>query len=105
MIITNGHGQENEFSVLLSLSRGAESRRKILKALLSNSKNCSQIAREVKLNWRTVNRHLQILIKENMVKKLDFGERKYYKMTSKGQEVIRDIIQTKNGLDLKKTNE
>jgi len=40
--------------VVLLLSKGAKARRRILRALLPESKSCSQIAREVKLNWRTV---------------------------------------------------
>lgn len=85
--------KESDFYLLLSLSRGADSRKKILKALLSGSKNCSQIAKEVRLNWRTVNRHLQILAKENMVKSSGFGQRKFYKLTLTGEKVIRNFQQ------------
>jgi predicted transcriptional regulator len=81
-------GYETEFSALLSLSRGANSRKKILEALLSGSKNCSQVALAVKLNWHTVNRHLLILVKEGLVKSTGFSQRKFFNLTPRGKEVI-----------------
>jgi predicted transcriptional regulator len=83
--------KESDFYLLLTLSRGADSRKKILKALLSEAKNRSQIAKELNLNWRTVNRHLQILAEENMVKRSGFGQRTFYKLTPTGEEVIRNF--------------
>jgi len=82
---------KNESLVLLGLSRGAESRKKILKALLFNPKNCSQIAREVKLDWWTVQKHLRVLMKDNIVVSLDFGRIKFYKLTIKGEELISSV--------------
>ena len=75
--------------LLLNRSMGAESRKKVLNALFSNTKNCTQIAKEVKLNWRTVNRHLHILMKANLVRKVNFGTRDFYKLTSKGEETLK----------------
>lgn len=80
--------KESDFYLLLSLSRGANSRKKILKTLLSGSNNCNQIAIKLGLNWRTTYRHLQILEKENLFKSFGFGQRKFYKLTQKGEEVI-----------------
>lgn len=87
---------ENEILILLVLSRGAESRKKILKALLHSSKNCSQIAREVGLDWWTVQKHLCRLMKKNIVNSSDFGNSKFYRLTPKGEEVIR-ALQSSNG--------
>ena len=83
---------ETAVLVLLSLSRGAESRKKILIALLSGPKNCSQIAREVGLDWWTVQKHLRCLMKENLVKSSDFGNSKFYRLTQKGEEAIKAIL-------------
>ena len=82
------NGWENAISVALLRSKGAESRRKILEALLPESESCNQIARETKLNWRTVKWHLQVLQEVNLVKSIGFGQRKYYQLTLKGEEVI-----------------
>ncbi|MEM2099684.1 MAG: helix-turn-helix domain-containing protein [Candidatus Bathyarchaeia archaeon] len=83
---------ENEILILFRLSRRAESRKKILKALRYSSKNCSQIAREVGLDWWTVQKHLCTLRKENIVKSSDFGNSKFYRLTSKGEDVIKALL-------------
>lgn len=83
---------ESEISILFHLSRRAESRKKILKALLYSSKNCSQIAREVGLDWWTVQKHLCRLMKENIIKSSDFGNSKFYRLTPKGEDVIKALL-------------
>jgi len=83
---------ESEILILLRLSRGAGSRKKILKALLYSSKNCSQIAREVGLDWWTVQKHLCRLMKESIVKSSDFGNSKFYRLTPKGEDVIKALL-------------
>jgi predicted transcriptional regulator len=79
---------KTDFSVLLDLSRGADSRKRILKTLLLGSKNCSQIAKIVDLNWYTASRHIQILMKEGLVNGVCLGERRFYKLSQKGQEAL-----------------
>lgn len=86
---------ETAVLVLLTLSRGAGSRKKILIALLSGPKNCSQISKEVGLNWWTVQKHLRSLMKENIIKNSVFGTSKYYKLSLIGEEVIRAILSSK----------
>lgn len=85
-------GEENNLNLLLNFSRGANSRKKILKALLSGSNNCNQIAIKLGLNWRTTYRHLQILEKGNLVKSSSFGQRKFYKLTQKGERALQSKI-------------
>ena len=80
---------DSDLRLLLSLSRGANSRKKILKTLLHGSCNCNQITTKLGLNWRTTYRHLQILEKANLVKSFSFGQRKFYKLTQKGEVVTQ----------------
>jgi len=88
--------------VLLSLSRGAESRKKILITLLSDPKNCSQISKEVKLDWWTVQKHLRSLLKENVIKSSPFGSSKFYRLSPMGEEVIRALQSSdRKNFDLK----
>ncbi len=54
--------------VLLTLSRGAESRKKILSELCLGPKNCHQLSKKTGLDWWTVKKHLLNLMKENLVK-------------------------------------
>jgi predicted transcriptional regulator len=72
---------ETAVLVLLTLSRGAESRKKILIALLSGPKNCSQIAKAVELDWWTVKKHLVSLMKEKLIKSSAFGSTKFYELS------------------------
>ena len=86
-----GAGFDTAVLVLLTLSRGAKSRKKILLRLFSGPKNCSQIAREVKLDWWTVQKHLRSLLKENLVKSSDFGNSKFYRLSPLGEQVMRAL--------------
>lgn len=87
----NNH-QENNIELLLTFSRGAKSRKKVLKALISRPKNCNQIRREVKLEWWTVQKHLQILMKANLIKHVDLGNIKFYKLTKNAKEMVDSLI-------------
>jgi predicted transcriptional regulator len=80
---------ETTVLILLSLSKGAISRRKILFALLAGPKNCSQLSKEVKLDWWTVQKHLRCLMKENIIKSSAFGNSKFYKLSLIGEEAIK----------------
>lgn len=83
---------EGELQVLLRFSRGAESRITILATLLLKPKNCNQIAKESKLEWWSVQRHLKVLMKENLVRSVEFGRIRFYKLTSKGEKALMDIL-------------
>lgn len=83
--------EKERIQILLTLSRGAKSRRNIMKSLLCQPKNCSQIAQDVKLDWWTVQRHLQLLMKERMVKNSSFGNIKYYRLSHNGRETIKKL--------------
>ena len=82
---------ETAVLVLLTLSRGANSRKKILHELLSGPKNCNQLSKTTGLDWRTVKKHLLNLMKDNLVKSSPFGNAKFYKLTLLGEEVINAL--------------
>jgi predicted transcriptional regulator len=82
---------ETEVLLLLHISRGAKSRRTILKKLLLKPKNCNQIANEIGFEWWTVQKHLQRLMKENLVKNIDFGRIKFYRITRKGENALKKV--------------
>jgi len=95
LIKLNKDNRSERIQLLLTLSRGAKSRRNILKALLLKPKNCSQIANDVKLDWWTVQRHLRLLLEEQIVENLTFGNSKYYIISQKCEEVI-SLISSNN---------
>lgn len=80
---------EKRTQLLLTFSRGAKSRRNILEILLLRPRNCNQIAKGTKLDWWTVQKHLQRLLSDNLVKCLNFGQIKFYTVTAKGEEALR----------------
>ena len=75
--------------LLLSLTRGSKSRKNILKVLLYSPRNCNQLADKLELDWWTIQKHLQRLLRRKMIKSLNFGRIKYYIITSQGEEAIK----------------
>jgi predicted transcriptional regulator len=65
-----------------------------MKLLLLNPKNCNQIAKELESDWWTVQKHLQILMRENIVKNFNIGRRKLYKLTPKGKKALNELQST-----------
>lgn len=92
---TSSNEEEKEFLLLLSFSKGADTRKKILDTILLDFKNCAQIAKNLNLNWRTVDRNLKILYDRNYVKSVKIGRREFFKISRKG-EIILDSIKNKN---------
>jgi predicted transcriptional regulator len=90
----NEIGKESEFYVLLSLSKGAESRKRILRALLLKPKNCNQIADELDLDWFSVQKHLRILVEKKIITSFDFGHIRFYNLTRLGEKVFNDNMNT-----------
>lgn len=86
---------KDDYTVLLGTSRGAKTRKKILESLFLCAKNRSQLAKELGLNWRTVARHLVLLIDEGLVEVVNFGSRKYYKLTPFARASIKNWITKK----------
>jgi predicted transcriptional regulator len=80
---------EKRTELLLMFSRGAKSRISILETLCRKPKNCNQIAKETGLDWWTVQKHLQRLLSEKLVKSVGFGQIKFYDMTLKGEAALR----------------
>jgi predicted transcriptional regulator len=81
--------QNDEIELLLSLSVGAASRKKILESLIFGPKNCSQVAKAVNLQWWTVYRHLQILVSKDLICDLSMGRVKYYKINPRLEEILK----------------
>jgi predicted transcriptional regulator len=89
IITTKKNSPQPDLSFLLHFSKGAKTRKRILNKLLNGSTSCNNIATDLAVNWRTANRHLKILEKESLVKSFNFGERKIYKLTLKGEKVTK----------------
>jgi predicted transcriptional regulator len=80
---------DKETSLLLLFSKGAETRKRILRTLLDAQKNCNQIRKELRIDWWSVQKHLRRLQNAGLVEDVSLGRILYYKMTSKGENVLR----------------
>jgi predicted transcriptional regulator len=92
---TKKNSPQPDLSFLLHFSKGAKSRKRILNKLIYCTKSCNHLATDLGLNWRTAYRHLKILEKESLVKSFDFGERKFYELTLKGEKVTKIPLNTR----------
>lgn len=80
--------------ILLSLSKGASSRKKILRHLILKPKNCNQLANDCELEWWSVQKHLKILLREQFIKSTPFGNIKFYKLTSRGKNALNNMLES-----------
>ncbi|WP_292000014.1 winged helix-turn-helix domain-containing protein [Caldivirga sp.] len=70
---------------LLYASRGGETRLRILTLLKQNGQlNASQLARALKVNYRTVTYHLDILEAHNLIERIQTSHGIYYRLSSAG---------------------
>jgi predicted ArsR family transcriptional regulator len=83
---------DDETNVLLIVSRGAKTRRRILQTLKSGLMNCNQIAEQLNIDWWTVQKHLQRLEKAELIKNVTLGRIRFYKTTSKGQITLKYVF-------------
>jgi DNA-binding transcriptional ArsR family regulator len=82
-------GFDSDIFELFVLRRGATTRLRILSAL-STPKNRLQIAHELHLNWRAIDRHLTILDRHELVNvQVAYGKVRMYSVTHMGTELIK----------------
>lgn len=84
---------DDESIVLLKFSKGAKSRRRILQLLQLSPRNCNQIAKSLKSDWWTVQKHLKRLERAGIVRSISFGRIQFYKTTAKGDLVSNHAFQ------------
>ncbi len=75
------------FRILLKM-RGGISRIEIME-VLSLPKNKLQIAKSLSMDWRSIDNHVNILLKNNLIDEMaTVGTSKYYILTRKGKNVM-----------------
>lgn len=82
---------------LLASSRGGTSRARILRALENRPKNANQIAEELDLDYTTVRHHLDVLLENNVVKKIGDGYGDVYVYTDQikhERETLEEILES-----------
>lgn len=88
------------FKLLLQM-KGGETRTTILKSLLT-PKDRFQLARDLELDWTTIDYHVQVLLKYGLVQeKTAYGNVKLYELTPVGNVLLNALEE----MSRKKTQE
>ena len=87
-IIWKRRGYDYEVFNLLAKMRGSDTRIKILRSLYL-PKNRLQLAKELEMHWKSIDSHIDVLIRYSLVKEvIAFGTARYLMITDKGKEVL-----------------
>ncbi|MFI5419694.1 MAG: winged helix-turn-helix domain-containing protein, partial [Nitrososphaerales archaeon] len=87
----NSSGFSQDSFHLLVKMKGGPTRLKLLDAL-GSPKDRSQLAQELGMDWKAVDRHIQLLIKYNFIREdASFGAIKLYTLTAEGEKLLRLI--------------
>jgi DNA-binding MarR family transcriptional regulator len=87
----NSSGFNQDSFDLLVKMKGGTTRLKLLDAL-GSPKDRSQLAQELEMDWKAVDRHIQLLIKYNFIREdASFGAIKLYILTADGEKLLRLI--------------
>ncbi len=65
---------------------------KIMISLADRPLNRNQISRRLKLNWRTIDRHLRYLVSSGLVREVRYGKRAYFSLTERGKGVLKELL-------------
>jgi hypothetical protein len=81
-------GYDYEAFRIFAKMRGSDARVKILKSL-QDPKSRMQLANELAMHWESVNDHVKILIKYELVRETgSIGTTKYLTISEKGKEIV-----------------
>lgn len=84
-------GYDYEVFNLLAKMGGSDTRIKILRSLYL-PKNRLQLAKELEMHWKSIDSHIDVLIKYGLVKEIiNFGTSTYLLITDKGKEALELI--------------
>ncbi len=82
---------------LVAKMRGSPMRVRLLNLILSEQKNKLQMARELDVDWKTVDNHIEMLMQTGLVEeKVAVGTTKYYSITENGKKIL--LLLAENGV-------
>jgi len=84
------HGYDYETFKLVTRMRGSETRIRLLNAISDGSaKNKLQLAREYGVDWKTIDNHIEMLLRSGLVEeKMVIGTARYYGATKSGKKIL-----------------
>lgn len=78
---------------IFGVSRGGPVRAKIVKVLHDRPYNANQLATEIKVDYKTIRYHLNILLKNNVVTTLDKGNIVMYFLSDAIEKKYEDFLE------------
>ncbi|MHB1908870.1 MAG: ArsR/SmtB family transcription factor [Nitrososphaerales archaeon] len=70
--------------------RGAPTRLKVLRSLIESPKDRAQIAEQLGLDWKAIDRHIELLERFGVIKeKSRLGTTKFYELTPSGNLLLK----------------
>jgi DNA-binding transcriptional ArsR family regulator len=91
-------GYDYDMFRLVTRMKGSPKRVQLLR-LLNLPKNTSQLAKELDADWRTIDNHLRLLMKNGLVEEMTtVGTSTYYIISEHGKKVLYLLSDDKNSL-------
>lgn len=85
----NRHGYDYDTFRLVAKMRGSPMRQRLLDSLKDVQKNKLQMAKELGVDWKTIDNHIDMLLEARLVEEKNrIGTAKYYSLTRNGERVL-----------------
>lgn len=81
-------GYDYDTFKIVARMRGSSTRIKLLNIIISEEKNKHQIAKEIGIDWKTVDNHVKMLMQNRLIEEKLVGASKYYIITPNGRKVL-----------------
>jgi DNA-binding transcriptional ArsR family regulator len=81
---------------LVAKMRGSPTRIRLLNAMSASPKNKLQLAKELEVDWKTIDNHIDMLLQGRLVEERTVvGTSRYYGITTSGQKVLSLLSSSK----------
>lgn len=81
-------GYDYDTFKLVAKMRGSPTRIRLMNAVIDEQKNKLQIAKELDVDWKTVDNHVRVLIASRLIEEITVGASKYYLITEDGRKIL-----------------
>lgn len=81
-------GYDYDIFKLVARMRGSSTRIKLLNVIINEEKNKLQIAKEIGIDWKTVDNHVKMLMQSRLIEEKLVGASRYYTITSSGRKIL-----------------
>lgn len=94
----NRQGYDYDTFRLVAKMRGSPMRQRLLDSLREVQKNKLQLAKELDVDWKTIDNHIDMLLEARLVEEKNrIGTAKYYSLTRSGERVLSLLAASDDG--------